>query len=164
MPMMFTSATVGLGMLLSFSRAPFEWSRAGLPLLLAQTMLVLPVAYVSVLNRLDEVDPQMQFVAQSLGASRVRAYFSAYGSRLSSGMLAAAGLAAAIACGEYGAASFLSDFQSPTLTVQLMRQLGRPGESSLALASILATTLALVALAFLGVFETTSRTASKVRR
>lgn len=79
------------------------------------------------------------------------------------GALSAAGLCAAIAAGEYGAASFLSDFQSPTLSVYLMRQLSRPGEASMAIASVAAIGLAVVAVGLLGGFERLSRVAGKVR-
>ncbi|MEN9710081.1 MAG: hypothetical protein RL441_73 [Actinomycetota bacterium] len=163
-PMLFTSATMGLGMLLSYSRAPLEWDRALVPLVVAQSLLVLPIAYATIVSRMDETDDSMQVVAQSLGASASRAFFTAYGRRLISGALSAAGLCAAIACGEYGAASFLSDFQTPTLSVFLMRQLGRPGEASMAIASVIAISLSAIAMLLLGGFERLSKAAQKVRR
>jgi ABC-type spermidine/putrescine transport system permease subunit II len=163
-PMLFTSATMGLGMLLSYTRSPFEWERAAAPLVIAQSLLVLPISYATIVSRMDEADDSMQVVAQSLGASASRAFFTAYGSRLFTGALSAAGLCAAIACGEYGAASFLSDFQTPTLSVFLMRQLGRPGEASMAIASVIAISLSAIAMLLLGGFERLSKAAEKVRR
>ena len=80
------------------------------------------------------------------------------------GLLLAAGLAAAVSLGEFGAASFLSDAQHPALTVLLMRQLGRPAESSLAIAAVMALVLALTAAIAIALSQSIARRAERVRR
>lgn len=150
LPMLFTSATIGLGMLLTFGRAPFSLDRSGLPLVLAQSLLALPLCYLFVVGRIESVVPRMQIVARSLGARGVRAFLTAYGTVVAAAGAGAFGLAAAISLGEFGAASFLSDVQRPALSVLLMRQLGRPGESSLAIASVIALVLAVSAATAIG--------------
>lgn len=164
MPMMLTSATVGLGMLLLFSRPPFEWQRGGISLVLAQSLIAIPIAYAFILNKLEEVDSEMCVAAAALGSSPGQAWWTTYGATLMSSALAASGLAMAIAMGEYGAASFLSDYQSPNLTVVLMRLLGRPSEAALSYSSILALVLAALALFSVATFESASRRARRVRQ
>ena len=73
-------------------------------------------------------------------------------------------LAAAVSLGEFGAASFLSDAQHPALTVLLMRQLGRPAESSLAIAAVMALVLALTAAIAIAFGQSIARRAERVRR
>ncbi len=61
-------------------------------------------------------------------------------------MLASAGLACAVSLGEFGAASFLTRAGSPTVPVQIVRLLSRPGEQSYGVASVLAVVLVLLTL------------------
>lgn len=164
MPLMFTSATIGLGMLLTFSREPFSWDRSGLPLIFAQSMLALPLCYVFVVGRVDAVNPHTEVVARALGTSTIRAFITAYGTALTEGACGAAGLAAAISLGEFGAASFLSDMKHPALTVLLMRQLGRPAESSFAIAAVIALVLAVTAAGAIALSQSLTRRVDRVRR
>jgi thiamine transport system permease protein len=61
-------------------------------------------------------------------------------------MLASAGLAGAVSLGEFGAASFLSRAGAPTVPVQIVRLLSRPGEQSFGVAAALAVLLVAVTL------------------
>ena len=66
-------------------------------------------------------------------------------------MVAAAGFAFAVSLGEFGATSFLSRADHPTVPVVIFRLIGRPGEGNygmaLAASVVLAATTALVILA-----------------
>lgn len=72
---------------------------------------------------------------------------TAYGSVLRVVVIASAGLAGAVSLGEFGAAAFLSRAGSPTVPVQIVRLLGRPGEQSFGVAAALAVILVAVTLA-----------------
>jgi thiamine transport system permease protein len=61
-------------------------------------------------------------------------------------VVASAGLAAAVSLGEFGAASFLARVGSPTVPVQIVRLLGRPGEQSVGVAAVLAVVLVVLTL------------------
>ena len=80
-------------------------------------------------------------VAASLGAHPSRAFLTAYGPVLRVVMIASAGLAAAVSLGEFGAASFLTRAGAPTVPVQIVRLLSRPGEQSVGVAAALAVVL-----------------------
>ena len=163
LPMMLTSATVGLGMLLAYARPPFEWERGGAALVLAQSLLAIPIAYAFMITRLEEVDERFLVVATSLGATQWQAWKATYLPTLLSASAAAMGLATVLALGEFGAASFLADFQSPNLSVLLMRWLGKPSETALSSAAVLAVVLVVLALGSLMASEAASRRTRRVR-
>jgi thiamine transport system permease protein len=93
------------------------------------------------------MDGRATAVAASLGALPTRAFVTAYGSVLRVVMLASAGLAFAVSLGEFGAASFLTRAGSPTVPVQIVRLLSRPGEESYGVAAALAVLLVVLTLA-----------------
>ena len=80
-------------------------------------------------------------MAATLGARPTRAFLTAYGPILRVVMLTAGGLAAAVSLGEFGAASFLARAGNPTVPIQIVRLLGRPGEQSVGAAAALAVLL-----------------------
>ena len=88
-------------------------------------------------------DRRFALAASSLGASPTRAFITAYGPILRIVMIAAAGLAACVSLGEFGAASFLTRSNAPTVPVQIIRLLQRPGEETFGVACALAMVLVL---------------------
>jgi thiamine transport system permease protein len=64
-----------------------------------------------------------------------------------------AGFACAVSLGEFGATAFLARSDTPTLPVQVVRLLSRPGEVSMGAALALATLLLVVTAAALLVAE-----------
>jgi thiamine transport system permease protein len=65
----------------------------------------------------------------------------------------AAALAAAVALGEFGATAFLVRLDAPTVPVQIVRLLGRPGEANAGVAAALSVILLLTTLIIVGVAE-----------
>ncbi len=80
-------------------------------------------------------------VASTLGARATRAFLTAYGPVLRVVIVGSAALAGAVSLGEFGAATFLGRAAGPTVPVQIVRLLGRPGEQSLGVAAALAVVL-----------------------
>jgi thiamine transport system permease protein len=65
----------------------------------------------------------------------------------------AAGLAVAVSLGEFGATSFVSRTDSPTVPIVIGRLLGRPGAANLGQALALSCLLAVTCAAVFGVMD-----------
>ena len=145
-PLGVSSATLGLGTLLAFGRPPFDLRATGLLVPIAHALVAVPLVVAVVAPALRGTDARSVAVASSLGARPTRAFLTVYGPVLRVVMLASAGLAAAVSLGEFGAASFLTRAGAPTVPVQIVRLLGRPGEQSYGVAAVLAVMLVALTL------------------
>lgn len=146
-PLGISAATIGLGTLLAYGRPPVDLRGTGLLVPMAHALVAIPLVVAVAAPALRSADARLAQVAATLGARPSRALMTAYGPILGLVMVAAAGLAAAVSLGEFGAASFLAREGSPTVPVQIVRLLSRPGEQSLGSASALAVVLAVGTLA-----------------
>ena len=145
-PLGVSSATLGLGTLLAFGRPPLDLRATGLLIPIAHALVAVPLVVAVVAPALRSTDGRSMAVASSLGAHPTRAFLTAYGPVLRVVMLASAGLAGAVSLGEFGAASFLTRAGAPTVPVQIVRLLSRPGEQSFGVAAALAVLLVVVTL------------------
>ncbi len=140
-PLGLSAATLGLGLMLSFGRPPIDLRSWDLLIPLAHSLVAVPLVIAVVLPTLRATDARAATVASALGAKPTRAFFTAYGPTLRIVLLAAGGLAACVSLGEFGAASFLARSGSPTVPLQIMRLLQRPGDASYGVAAALAMVL-----------------------
>lgn len=145
-PLGISAATLGLGMLLAFGRVPLDLRGTGMLVPLAHSLVAVPLVVAVVAPALRSTDQRRLAVAASLGARPTRAFVTAYGSVLRVVILASAALAGAVSLGEFGAASFLARAGNPTVPVQIVRLLSRPGEESYGVAAALAVALVLLTL------------------
>lgn len=159
-PLGVSSATLGLGTLLAFGRPPVDLRSTGLLIPIAHALVAVPLVVAVVAPALRGTDGRSMQVAASLGAAPTRAFLTAYGPVLRVVMLASAGLAAAVSLGEFGAASFLTRAGSPTVPVQIVRLLSRPGEQSFGVAAALAVVLVVVTLALVLLVDRAGRRAT----
>ena len=148
-PLGLSAATVGLGTLLAFGRPPIDLRSTGLLIPIAHALVAVPLVVAIAAPVLRAADPRRMIVASSLGASRNRAWWTAYGGLTRTVMLAAGGLAGAVSLGEFGAASFLARADSPTVPLQIAKLLSRPGEQAYATATVLSVVLILATLALM---------------
>ena len=146
-PLGVSSATLGLGTLLAFGRPPLDLRATGLLVPLAHALVAVPLVVAVVAPAVRGTDGRRMAVAATLGARPTRAFLTAYGSVLRVVVIASAGLAGAVSLGEFGAAAFLSRAGAPTVPVQIVRLLGRPGEQSVGVAAALAVILVALTLA-----------------
>ena len=146
-PLGVSAATLGLGTLLAFGRGPIDLRGTGLLVPIAHALVAVPLVVAVVAPALRATDSRRLAVAASLGARPTRAFVTAYGSVLRVVMLASAALAGAVSLGEFGAASFLARAGNPTVPVQIVRLLSRPGEESYGVAAALAVVLVALTLA-----------------
>lgn len=145
-PLGVSSATLGLGTLLAFGRPPVDLRGTWLLVPIAHALVAVPLVVAVVAPALRTTDRRILAVAATLGAGPTRAFWTAYGPVLRVVVVASAGLAAAVSLGEFGAASFLARVGSPTVPVQIVRLLGRPGEQSVGVAAVLAVVLVVLTL------------------
>ncbi len=120
---------------------------------LGQAMVALPIVIRVVLPLLRSLDPRMRQVAATLGAPPLRAWWTTEGALALRAFAVAAGLAAAVALREFGATAFLVRLDAPTVPVQIVRLLGRPGEANAGVAAALAVILLLLTLLIVGIAE-----------
>lgn len=146
-PLGVSAATLGLGTLLAFGRPPVDLRATGLLVPIAHSLVAVPLVVAVVAPALRSTDSRLASVASTLGARPSRAFVTTYGPVLRIVMLASAALAGAVSLGEFGAAAFLSRAAAPTVPVQIVRLLGRPGEQSLGVAAALAVILVVITLA-----------------
>ena len=146
-PLGISAATLGLGTLLAFGRAPLDLRGTGLLIPLAHAVVAVPLVVAIAAPALRAADRRTLAVAATLGARPSRAFLTAYGSILRTVMVGAGALAAAVSLGEFGAASVLARAGEPTLPIQVARLLSRPGEASIGTASALGVLLVALTVA-----------------
>jgi thiamine transport system permease protein len=162
-PLGISAATLGLGMLLAYGRPPLDLRATGLLIPLAHSLVAIPLVVAVMTPALRGVDPRAQEVAATLGARPTRAFLTAYGPTLSTVMLAAGGLACAVSLGEFGAASFLARTGAPTVPIQIVRLLSRPGEQSYGVAAVMSVILVALTLALVLGVDRLGRRSGAVR-
>lgn len=162
-PLGISAATLGLGILLAYGRPPFDLRATGLLIPLAHSLVAIPLVVAVMTPALRGVDPRTQAVAATLGARPTRAFLMAYGPTLRTVMLAAGGLACAVSLGEFGAASFLSRTGAPTVPIQIVRLLSRPGEQSYGVAAVMSVILIALTLALVLGVDRLGRRGNAVR-
>ena len=109
-----------------------------------QALVAVPFVVRTVLPVLRGIDPHLHEAAATLGASPSRTWWEVTVPHLRRPAIAAAGLAAAISLGEFGATSFLSRSGDETMPIAIDRLLGRAGTLLQAQGYALATILAAV--------------------
>ncbi len=152
-PLGVSAVTLGLGILLAFSRGTLDLRGTGALIPITHALIAVPIVVAVATPSLRNVDPRRYFIALSLGAAPLRAWWTAFGTVFSGVMLAAGGLAAAVSLGEFGAATLLSRTDSPTVPVQIARLLSKPGESAFATAAVLSVILVVLTMSLLLVVD-----------
>lgn len=142
LPIATSAVTVGFGILISFDVPPIDWRASWWLVPIGHALVAIPFVVRTVLPVLRGIDAARLDAAATLGASPVRAWREIVVPHLRRPVTAAAGLAAAISLGEFGATSFLSRSGRETMPIAIERLLGRTGAllqaQGYALAAILA--------------------------
>jgi thiamine transport system permease protein len=142
LPLGTSAVTIGFGMLITFDTPPFDWRDEWWLVPVGQALVAIPFVVRATLNVVRSIPSDLRSAAATLGASPVRAWASTTLPLLRRPLAAAAGLAAAISLGEFGATSFLSRSGQDTVPIAIDRLLGRTGALFQAQAFALATILA----------------------
>jgi thiamine transport system permease protein len=151
LPIATSAITVGFGILITFDHPPFDWRSSSWIVPVGHALVAVPFVVRTVLPVLRGVDRLRLEAAATLGATPVRAWRAIVAPHLRRPMTVAAGLAAAISLGEFGATSFLSRSGRETMPIAIERLLGRTGTllqaQGYALAAILAAATITVVIA-----------------
>lgn len=147
LPLATSSVAVGFGMLLAYSTAPVDL--LGSPLLLpaAHAVVALPFVVRVLVPALRGVDPVLRDAAATLGASPWRVWRTVDVVVAGRAVAVAAGFAACISLGEFGATAFLVRPDTVTVPVAIFRLLGRPGALNQSTAAALAVVLLVITAA-----------------
>lgn len=172
LPLGTSAVTIGFGMLITFDTPPVDWRAEWWLVPLGQALVALPFVVRTGIGVVRSVDPDLAAAASTLGAPPVRAWATTTLPVLKRPLAVAAGIAAAISLGEFGATSFLSRSGADTLPIAIERLLGRTGRlfqaQAFALSAILAvatiTIVLLVDLAGSDPSHGTSRGSRRARR
>jgi thiamine transport system permease protein len=114
---------------------------------IGHALVAVPFVVRATLPVVRGIDPRLHEAAATLGASPSRAWREITVPHLRRPLVVAAGLAAAISLGEFGATSFLTRSGSETMPIAIERLLGRTGAVLQAQAYVLATILAVATIA-----------------
>ena len=144
LPLGTSAVTIGLGVLITFDTAPYDWRSAWWLIPVGHALVATPFMVRALVPVLRAVPPDLRAAAAVLGASPWRAWWSIDVRRIANPLVGAAGLAAAISLGEFGATTFLTRSGRETLPIAIARLLGRAGEIPRAQAFALATMLLVV--------------------
>lgn len=153
LPLGTSAVTIGFGLVVAFSTSPFDWRAAPLLIPLGHAMVATPFVVRVLLPTLRSIDPRLRDAAATLGASPIRAWREIDLHLVRSPLLTAAGFAAAISLGEFGATTFLTRQGRATLPIAIEQLLGRPGPVLHAQGYVLATILAALTFAVIGLVE-----------
>jgi thiamine transport system permease protein len=149
LPLGTSAVTIGFGMLITFDHSPFDWRAEPWLIPLGHALVAAPFVVRTMLPVLRARPISWIEAASTLGASPLRAWWHLDVRMLRRPLVTAAGFAAAISLGEFGATTFLTRTGDETLPVAIARLLGRTGDIPRAQGSALAVVLAAVTVAIL---------------
>ena len=141
LPLGASAVTLGLGFLLVFNRPP--WANSSFPLLIpiAHALIALPFVVRTNLPAIRGIPETLREASRSLGANPLQVLLKVDLPILLRSLLVSLVFAFTISLGEFGASSFLSSPQSPTIPVAIYRYISQPGAlnygQALAMSSLL---------------------------
>ena len=150
LPLGVSAVTVGYGFLIALDR-PVDLRVSWWIVPLAHATVALPFVVRATVPALRSVDPRSRDAAAVLGAAPRVVWRTIDLPVARRALVVAAGFAAAVSLGEFGASAFIARPGAPTAPLAIYRLLGRPGTANAttayALAVVLAATIAAVTVA-----------------
>lgn len=153
LPLGVSAVTLGFGFLVALNTPPLDLRSSPVLIPVAQSLVALPVVMRVILPVLRAIDPRQMEVAATLGAGPWRRLATIEFPHVLRSLGIAVGFAFAISLGEFGATSFLSRPDHPTLPVALFRLIGRPGATAQGMAMASAVVLAVLTAVVMGLAE-----------
>ncbi len=141
LPLGASAAMLGFGFLLAFDEPPLDLRSSISIVPLAQALVATPFVVRSLVPALRARDERLPEAAAVLGATPARVRREIELPLLARPLAVAAGLAFAVALGEFGATVFVVRADWPTLPVAVFRFLGRPGADNVGTAMALCVVL-----------------------
>jgi thiamine transport system permease protein len=144
LPLGTSAVTVGFGFLIALDQRPLDLRTSVLLIPLAHAIVAVPFVVRAMVPVLRSIDPRLRDAAAVLGASPARVWREVDLPVVRRAMAVAAGFAAAVSLGEFGATLFIARPDRPTIPVAIYRLLGRPGSANFGQAMALSTVLMVV--------------------
>ena len=157
LPLGVSAVTVGFGFLITLNQPPFDLRSSPVLVPIAQALVATPLVIRTVLPVLSSIDGRLRESAAVLGSSPLRVVRDVDLGLIARPALAASGFAFAVALGEFGATSFLSRPDQPTLPVVIYRLIGLPGGDNFGMAIAASVVLAAVTVAVIAAVERINR-------
>jgi thiamine transport system permease protein len=146
LPLGTSAVTLGLGYILVFNRPPLDVRSFPLFIPIAHSLVALPFVIRTIAPALTSIPASLRQAAATLGASPVWVWREIDWPIIGRSALVAAVFSFTISLGEFGATTFLSRPEMPTLPVAIFRFLSQPGALNYGQAMAIATLLMLVCL------------------
>jgi len=127
-PLGASAVAVGLGILITYDTAPFDFRGAWWLVPVVHAVVALPFVIRVVQPVQARIPGRLRSVAATLGASPARVWATIDVPLIARAIRTAIGLSIAISLGEFGATSFLSRSDTDTLPIIIERLLGRSGD------------------------------------
>jgi len=147
LPMGASAVTLGLGFVIVFNHPPLDIKSFPLIIPIAHSLVALPFVIRTLMPALSSIPHILREAAAILGASPWRVWREVELPIISRAVLVSAVFAFTISFGEFGATSFLSRPEYPTLPVAIFRYLALPGALNYGQALAMATLLMVVCAA-----------------
>ncbi|MGA0864119.1 MAG: ABC transporter permease [Ilumatobacteraceae bacterium] len=126
-PLLVSSVTLGLGLIVTFDSSPYDWRGATWLVPVVHAVVALPLAIYVLGPAVRAVGNDVLDAAADLGAGALRRWWSIQLPLVRPAVLRAAGISVAVSIGEFGATSFLARSGSMTIPIAIGQLLGRPG-------------------------------------
>lgn len=146
LPLTVSSVTIGLGILVTFDRDPFDLRASVAVVPVAHSLVAIPLVVRLVLPVVRAIPERLREVASTLGASPWTVWRTIDAPLVAGAAVGAAAISMAVSIGEFGATSILARRTTETLPVAIARLLGRPGDVLQAQGYALSTILVAFAL------------------
>lgn len=142
MPILIPLILLGIGLFFVYASAGLLNTLAGL--ILATTLIAIPFVLVTVSAGLKSYDMSQEMVARSLGASRIKAFFTVTLPQIKLSVISAALLSFIVAFDEVVIAVFISGGENSTLTKVMFSSLRDEVDPTIAAVSTLLIVLATI--------------------
>jgi thiamine transport system permease protein len=164
LPILVSSVSIGLGIIVTFDTQPFNWRGSQMMLPIAHALVALPLAIRAITPVLNDIPDSLRQASSVLGATNWQVWRTIDFKIVRRAIIVAAAISAAVSLGEFGASSFLVRRNSETLPVTISRLLSRPGNilqsQGYALASLLII-FSIIVIFVIDKFSTTESTNSR---
>jgi len=153
LPLGTSAVTLGLGMLLVFSRPPLNWIRSPWMLPVAHSLIAFPFVVRGLKPAFAGIPVRLREAAATLGADPWRIWRAVDFPIARRAVLSSAAFAFAISLGEFGATSILVRPDFATMPVAIYRLLSQPGGLNYGQAMAMSTLLMLLCAGVVMVVE-----------
>jgi thiamine transport system permease protein len=153
LPLGASAVTMGLGLLLAFSRPNLNWTASPWMIPAAHTLVALPFVLRSLTPALNAIPEHYRQSAAVLGAAPFQIFLRVDLPLIRRAILSSIIFSFTISLGEFGATTFLARPDFPTIPIAIYRYLSQPGGLNYGQAMAMATILLAVCTIGIAVIE-----------